>query len=51
MMLDPSLITLAVKEGVGYSTINYSPNLMIKTIKEKITAEEYEEITGEKYEC
>lgn len=32
----PSLITLPVKEGVGYSTINYSPNLMIKTIKEKV---------------
>lgn len=31
----PSLVTVAVKEGIGYSTINYSPSLMIKTIKEK----------------
>ena len=31
----PNLITLPVKEGIGYSTINYSPNLMVKMIKEK----------------
>lgn len=31
----PKLVTVAVKEGKGAATINYSPNLMIRTIKEK----------------
>lgn len=31
----PKLVTVSVKEGKGEATINYSPNLMIKTIKEK----------------
>lgn len=31
----PNLITVSVKEGIGYATINYSPSLMVKTIKEK----------------
>lgn len=34
----PKLITLAVKEGIGASTINYPPNLMLKKIEEGVSA-------------